>query len=46
MIFCGALQIKCFVYDYQKKMPFELGTGDLKIYLGNKSDTYFIHSEK
>ncbi len=44
MNLCAALQIKVYVLDYQKKMPFELGTGDTKLYLGFKSDIYFIES--
>jgi|JI6StandDraft_1071083.scaffolds.fasta_scaffold349607_1 hypothetical protein len=46
MNFCSALQIKCLVFDYEKKMPFEMGTGEIKVYLGSKSETYFIESDK
>jgi hypothetical protein len=27
-------------------MPFEMGTGEIKVYLGSKSETYFIESDK
>ena len=40
------MNIHCLVVDYQKKNIAELGGGEIKVYLGKKSEEYCILSER